>query len=174
MNLSLRAGWTRSSGTSLSVGILAVNQIPDLRSVHVYINSATSRLSAWQKRSRSRSLLFRWIPASDTLSSTKEEHHAFLFPFTPYRIHFRLLRLHQPSFPRFFRAADTSADLQPIRYFAWKMDIRVSLDTRYSNLKIFKSSPRPLLPFRFMSLETEILCGERREAHRNGIAFLLY
>lgn len=35
-----------------------MNQILDLRPVHVYINSATSRLSAWQKRSCSRLLPF--------------------------------------------------------------------------------------------------------------------
>lgn len=131
MNLSSRPGWTRSPAAPLSEGILAVNQIPDLRPVHVYINSATSRLSGRQKRSWSRSLLFRWIRANDTDAVHWEEHPRDsslpLAPSsTPPRIGFTsAYSSFAEPFSRSFRADDASADLQPIRYFAWKPDIRV-------------------------------------------------
>lgn len=107
MNLSSRPGWTRSPAAPLSEGILAVNQIPDLRPVHVYINSATSRLSGRQKRSWSRSLLFRWIRANDTdavhggeggTSSWFFSTPRTLFYPSSYRIHFRLFQLRRAFF----------------------------------------------------------------------------
>lgn len=132
MNLSSRPGWTRSPAAPLSEGILAVNQIPDLRPVHVYINSATSRLSGRQKRSWSRSLLFRWIRANAIGKGGKHPRDSSLPLSTPHPL--LSLLVSDPAsadssfaepFSRSFRADDASADLQPIRYFAWKPDIRV-------------------------------------------------
>lgn len=91
----------------LSEGILAVNQIPDLRPVHVYINSATSRLSGREKRSWSRSLLFRWIRANDTDAMHPGRIGGGnilvillppLYPPPSYRIHFRLFQLRRAFF----------------------------------------------------------------------------
>lgn len=130
----------------LSEGILAVNQIPDLRPVHVYINSATSRLSGREKRSWSRSLLFRWIRANDTdamhpgriggegTSSWFFSHPSILLPRIGSTSAYSSFA---EPFSRSFRADDASADLQPIRYFAWKPDIRVPffLTSAFSSLE---------------------------------------
>lgn len=124
----VRASCTRASGTPLSVGILAVNQILDVRPVHVYINSATSRLSAWQKRSRSRSLLF--VESLPTIHYPHQRKISSSF-FPPPPTCSREISFHvaatSRSFSRFFRIPDTSTGsprAQPIRYFAWQTDSR--------------------------------------------------